>query len=231
MHGGGDRTGEALRRSCIADNSVLAPLVQAGGAHILDRILPEPLWLAPVVLDADELLLPGFPVLPARPASEFLRLLHVRAARYESYRDRVPHIAAFAAPVGIHWRQVTPTEDEMRLTERFRRQSIRREVRKRCPDVNLRAPLDAGEAEALAVAATRGWTLLVDDQAAVTVARCLYPDVPIVRLCQLLVYAVTVGVLSCSDASALYGEEIRGRIGFYSSLHIDCDPPRCAPDA
>lgn len=120
-----------------------------------------------------------------------------------------------------------PTDAELRVATRLVGKPMREAVREACPGVRFARPLDAGEAEALAIASSRGWTLLVDDQAAVTAARCLYPDVPIVRSCALLVEAIRSGLITCDDARRLYAHDMQRGLGVYSPLRIACDPPRC----
>lgn len=217
----------ALGRPCIADTSVLSPLVQTNSAYLLKGLLAGPLHLGPTVLDEDDLSLPGFPTLTSEPMSESLYPLYVHGANYERHRGRGPLIATFAQAVHTDWTPVVPTSAELRVAARLASRPIRDAIRKACPGARFSQPLDAGEAEALAIAATRNWTLLVDDQAAVTAARCLYPGVPVVRLCALLIEAIQSGLISCADASYLYEHEMRQGLGFRTPLRIACDPPRC----
>jgi predicted nucleic acid-binding protein len=218
----------ALGRPCIADTSVLSPLVQTNSAYLLKGLLSEPLHLGPTVLDEDDLSLPGFPALTSEPASESLYPLYVHGANFERHRARGSLIAAFSQAVRTDWTPAVPTSEELRIATRLASRPIRDAVRDACPDARFSQPLDAGEAEALAIASTRNWTLLVDDQAAVTAARCLYPGVPVVRLCALLIEAIQSGLISCADASHLYEHDMRQRLGFRTPLRIKCDPPRCA---
>lgn len=109
-------------------------------------------------------------------------------------------------------------------------------VRQRCPDIRGRIELDAGEAEAAAVAVSRGFTFLVDERAAVNLVRCLYPGVPVLRTCGLLAHAVKKGYVSCDEATELFDRRLAQEVGFYTSrkedgvkqhLRLRCDPPRC----
>jgi predicted nucleic acid-binding protein len=84
-----------------------------------------------------------------------------------------------------------PTTSELALASSFRDRKIRVKERQECPNVPDRIELDAGEAEAAAVAVSRGFRFLVDDKAAVQLVRCLYPDVPVLRTCGLLAHVVT----------------------------------------
>ncbi|GIW31498.1 MAG: hypothetical protein KatS3mg071_1672 [Meiothermus sp.] len=88
-----------------------------------------------------------------------------------------------------------------------------------------------GEAEAAAIAITRGWTLLADDQAICDLLRCLYPQVPVLRTCALLELAVRAGHISCKKAAHLFNE-VLPTMGFYARsrgqvLRLRCRPPRC----
>lgn len=97
--------------------------------------------------------------------------------------------------------------------------------------------LDPGEAECVAVAISRKWTLLSDDQAAVDVVKGLGQPVEVIRTCQLLVKAVIAQIIDCANAKTLFNDEICGRWGFYARrrtvtgatelLQLECDPPRC----
>jgi predicted nucleic acid-binding protein len=79
------------------------------------------------------------------------------------------------------------------LASEFRSKSIWERIRHSCPELTRagrkRLELGAGEAEVVAVAVKRRWTLLLNDQAAVNLVRCLYPEVPILPTCELLYYA------------------------------------------
>lgn len=89
-----------------------------------------------------------------------------------------------------------------------------------CPEISRKkVELDLGEAEAAAIAATRGWTFLTDDQASVELLRCLYPNVPIQRTCTLLLYAAEQGVLSCEEAANRFNSRIVEELG--SGLSAD----------
>lgn len=129
-----------------------------------------------------------------------------------------------------------PTVDELAVASSFRNRQIRATVRQRCPDIRGRIELDAGEAEAAAIAVSRGFTFLVDDRAAVNLVRCLYPNVPVLRTCGLLAHAAKKGYLSCDEAADLFNSRLAQEMGFYASrkedgvkqrLRLRCNPPRC----
>jgi hypothetical protein len=172
---------EALRRRCIADTSLLNNFVHSGSAHLLNRLLEGPVLLSPAVLDPQETLLPGFPRMP--PSSEFLKTLHLASVYgQERYRTIAPFVQSFALDSGELWEPVEPTEEELILAIHFRSKEIKEEVRQRCPEIRRsRIRLGAGEAETAAIAVTRGWTFLTDDQASVDLIGCLFPHMPILR--------------------------------------------------
>ncbi len=100
-----------------------------------------------------------------------------------------------------------------------------------------RIELDAGEAEAAAIAVTRKWTFLTEDQASVDLVRALHPDISVVRSCSLLVHAIEVGRIECSEAEVLFNLRMVEDTGVYNirksqdgtreRLRLRCDPPGC----
>ncbi|AUB83049.1 DUF3368 domain-containing protein [Candidatus Thiodictyon syntrophicum] len=94
----------------------------------------------------------------------------------------------------------------------------------------LRTLLDAGEAEALALARARGLPLLVDEKKARTIARMM--KIPILGLVGVLLLAVERGILEPQVASALLQESIdhgfrlseRLHQVFLSRLALSADP-------
>jgi predicted nucleic acid-binding protein len=226
----------ALSGDCIADTSLLSNFVNTGYAHLLDRLLGRPVFLSPSVLDEREVISP-LDSLGTEPASEFLRPLYMsQFPGNEAYEPWSPHIRAFALGKGTAWRPAALTTSELVLASCFRNKRIRAEVRRRCPDVRGRIELDTGEAEAAAVAVSRGFTFLVDDKAAVQLVQCLYPGVLVLRTCGLLTHAVKKGYLPCDEAADLFNRRLAREMGFYASrkadgvkkhLQLRCDPPRC----
>ena len=226
----------ALSGDCIADTSLLSNFVNTGYAHLLDRLLGRPVFLSPSVLD-DREVIPPLDSLGTEPASEFLRALYMsQFPGNEPYEPWSPHIRAFALGKGTAWQPAALTTSELALASSFRNKRIRAQVRQRCPDVRGRIELDIGEAEAAAVAVSRGFTFLVDDRAAVQLVRCLYPEVTVLRTCGLLAHAVKKGYLLCDEAADLFNRRLAREMGFYASrkedevkryLQLRCDPPRC----
>jgi hypothetical protein len=69
----------------------------------------------------------------------------------------------------------------------------------------LAGRLGDGEAAAMAIAATRGWTAVIDDGAARRVIAARTPDVPVVTSRELLVRAVTeLGLCTSGEAQLIY---------------------------
>ena len=228
---------EALSRRCIADTSLLNNFVHSASAWVLDRLLEGPIRLSPTVLDVEETLLPDFP--RTEPASEFLRPLYMASAPGRSdYRKIAPFIQSFAFAAGDLWEPVEPSKDELVLAVRLSNRTIRSVVHRTCPDVSRKKmELDPGEAEAAAIAITRGWTFLTEDQASVELLGCLYPDVPVQRTCMLLVHAVEQAILTCEEASELFNRRVVDELGFWATrranstrqrLWLRCDPTRCS---
>lgn len=228
---------EALSRRCIADTSLLNNFVHSASAWVLGRLLKEPVCLSPTVLDVEETLPPTFP--RGEPASEFLRPLHMSGQPgYSDYRKIAPFIQSFALGAGELWEPVEPGKDELALAARLSSRAIRSEVRRSCPETSrTRLELDPGEAEAAALAISRGWTFLTEDQASVDLLGCLYPHVPVQRTCTLLVHAVGRGTLTCQEASELFNRRVVDELGFWATRRADgtrqrlwlrCDPTRCS---
>lgn len=229
---------EALHRRCIADTSLLNNFVHSASAWVLNRLLRGPIRLSPTVLDAKETTLPDFP--RSEPASEVLKPLHMAGQPgYPEYRRIAPFIQSFALGAGGLWEPVNPTKDELVLAARLSNRAIRSEVRRICPGTERRKKieLDRGEAEAAAIAITRGWTFLTEDQASVELLECLYPEVPLQRTCTLLVHAVDREILTCEEAFEMFNRRVVDELGFWATRRADgtrqrlwlrCAPPGCS---
>lgn len=228
---------EALDRRCVADTSLLNNFVHSGSAYLLDRLLGRPVQLSPTILDVQETLLPGFP--RAEPASEFLRPLYMAGSvEHSDYRRIAPFIQSFALSAGELWEPVEHSRDELLLAARLSSKKIRAEARSIYPGISRRkVELDPGEAEAAAIAITRGWTFLTDDQASAELLRGLYPDVPVQRTCHLLTHAAEQGLVLCNEAADLFNRRIVDELGFWAfrkssgarqRLWLRCDPSRCS---
>ena len=211
----------ALSAPCIADNSLLSNFVKAGAADLLHALLESPVHLSPTVLDPYEAS-QSRPWSELQPTSELLK-------DWES----TPWISRFACKQNELWLPVELQNTELTQANYFGSRAVRDDVRARFPTLERgRVQLDAGEAEAAAIAINRKWTLLVDDQAAVNLLRHLHPDIPTIRTGELLVYAAQIEEISCSEAAELFNTVIVGKLGFYAhrggkTLRLCCDPPRC----
>lgn len=121
-----------LSRRYIADTSLLNNFVHSASAHVLDRILQEPVRLSTTVLDVEEILLPDFP--RTELTSEFLRSLYMAGLPgYSNYRKIAPFIQSFALDAGSRWEPVQPSEDELGLAARLSSKTIRSRMRHALP--------------------------------------------------------------------------------------------------
>jgi hypothetical protein len=236
---------KALARPCIADNSLLGNFVHAGVAGLLYDLLKGPVHLSPSILDPFEAKEDLQAWKSLAPSSEFLGQirrsleLEEQSARHNQalaelahYQRIVPRILDFTKRLGERWEPVQPTSEELTWAAYLSDRIVREDVRARCPDLNGRIELDAGEAEAVAVAVNREWTILVDDQAAVNLLKCLYPRTRVIRTCELLVHAACSGYIACPDASYLFNSVIVEELGFHAKragkrLYLRCSPTRC----
>lgn len=214
---------------CIADTSFLSNFVFTGNAILLQQVLNAPIYLTPVVLDAAEPL--GSNFLEDEPLSEILRPLYMAKKHNSSkYLDAELPLQSFIAGYNTLWASVALSEAEVKLAIKFRKGDIW----KNCAGSKRITGLDPGEAETIAVAMSRNWTLLIDDQAGVDLARALKPDLSVVRTCQFLVHATESERIKCENAKELFNNQIRKKWGFYAKrpgakeyLHFRCNPPRC----
>ncbi len=214
---------------CLADTSFLSNFVFTGNAVLLQKALRAPVYLTPVVLDPEEPL--GAEFLLEQPQSEILRPLFVaRQQQNSKYKNAELPLETFIAGRETLWRSVALTADEERLALSYRNGNIWRS----CPGSKRLTGLDPGEAETIAVAISRQWSLLIDDQAGVELVKALCPQLQIVRTCQFLVRAVEKNLLQCESAEDLFNSQICGQWGFYAKrpgqkkyLRFRCNPPRC----
>lgn len=227
---------ELLNKNCVIDTSSLSNFVFTGQAHLLQQLVGGPVFITPAVLDPAETLLPN--LYSVVPRCEFLKPLHeVLGDSSERYASAAPFIQSFALGSGTLWQAIELTEEELALARQY---SVRT-IWNNTTGVDARFKkrgLGDGEAEACAVAVTRGWTLLIDDQPAVELLKGLGLAVPLLRTCKLLQHAVHREYVLCEEAMQLFNAEMVDRYGFSATrsrgaerLWFRCDPPRCVWEA
>jgi hypothetical protein len=218
-----------IANPCLADTSFLSNFVFTGNAALLMQVLNSPIYLTPVVLDPSEQL--GSTFLEEPPQSELLKPLYIARKQANSkYVDAELPLQSFITGHNTLWKAIELTRDEERLALSFRKGDIWQS----CTGSKRRTGLDPGEAETIAVALSRDWTLLIDVQAGVDLAKALRPKLQIIRTCRFLVHAVELERIQCEDAEALFNNQIRKKWGFYAKrpgtkeyLNFRCNPPRC----
>ena len=221
---------DALRQPCLVDTSLLTNFLFSGNALLLNQLIGQPMQITPAILDAAEVELIDSDT--ATCASEVLRPLFASEEKQERYKKTRTHIMSFARSGGTMWTGVDLSAEEYGLALSFRDKVIW----DKCPSGSRKRKkgLGAGEAEVIAVAISRKWTVLLDDQAAVDLLRCLAPDLPVLRTCALLVEAVQRKLIDCRSAEILFNDQICNELLFNCKdpgsgklLRFRCDPPRC----
>lgn len=221
---------DALRSPCLIDTSLLTNFLYSGNALLLQQLLGQPVQITPVILDPAEI--EFIQSTDSTCASEVLRPLFASAEKQGRYKNVRTHIMSFAHAAEDMWVGVELSEAEYGLARTFREKSIWDQ----CPSPGRKRKkgLGAGEAEVVAVAISRRWTALLDDQAAVDLMRCLAPELPVVRTCALLIEAVNRNLIDCSSAEHLFNKQICQDLLFNCKdsstgkvLRLRCNPPRC----
>lgn len=221
---------DALRKPCLVDTSLLTNFLYSGNSLLLHQLIGQPMQITPAILDAAEVDLIDSE--SAACASEVLRPLFASEEKQERYKGTRTHIMSFARAKGTMWNGVELSTEEYALALSFRQKAIWDKCR---PGTRKRKKgLGAGEAEVLAVAISRKWTVLLEDQAAVDLLRCLAPALPALRTCALLVEAVQRKLIDCRSAERLFNDQICNELLFNCKdsdsgkfLRFRCDPPRC----
>lgn len=220
---------QALNQPCIADTSLLSNFIHSGSADLLQELLPMPVYIPPSILDPEELskLSPSSGGGSLSFASEFLKPL--AKPEYGEYHGAIRDFA-----LSDSWHPIELDEEALSVAANYRTKEGRADIRKKCPDLVGRAKIDPGEAEVLALASKHSWTMLVDDNAAVSVARCLYPNIPVIRTCQLLAHMAIKDLRPCETLARLFNSNIVDKQRFYAyrnggkeRLWLYCEPPRC----
>jgi len=209
---------------------VLTNFLYSGNALLLQQLLGQPVRITPAVLDPAEIQF--IDSATSGCSSEVLRPLFVSREKQERYANVKVHIMSFARADAKLWTSIELSQSEYTLALSFRDKAIW----DTCPSGTRKRKkaLGPGEAEVLAVAISRGWTALLDDQAAVDLLRSLAPDHPVLRTCALLVEAVRRHLIDCQIAEHLFNEQICKGLLFHCRdpntgqlLRLRCDPPRC----
>ena len=227
---------DPLKNKCVVDTSLLSNLIFTGQAHLLQQLVGGPVYVTPAVMDPAETMLPDLLTNP--PRSEFLKPLYELSGENGSrYASAAPFIQSFALSAGLLWEPVEMTVQEIKLAHSFSLKSIWNNTSGIEPRYKKRG-LGAGEAETCAVAMSRGWTLLIDDQPAMELMIGLGQNLQHIRTCKLLTLAVERDLITCSDAMDLFNVEIVDRYGFHATrskgierLWFRCEPPRCVWEA
>ncbi|MBS1992368.1 MAG: hypothetical protein JSS83_17715 [Cyanobacteria bacterium SZAS LIN-3] len=197
---------------------------------MLKQLLGQPVQITPVILDPTEI--EFIQETNSTCASEVLRPLFASAEKQGRYQNVRTQIMSFARAAEDMWVGVELSEAEYSLASTFREKTIWDQ----CPSTGRRRKkgLGAGEAEVLAVAISRRWTALLDDQAAVELMHCLAPNLPVVRTCALLTEAVNRNLIDCGSAEILFNKQICEELLFNCKnsatgkvLRLRCNPPRC----
>lgn len=238
-----DWVGDALDHSCVADASLLGNFIHIGKFFLLHKILGRPVQVTPAVLDVEEVeLFKSTSEIPVEPTSEILKSTYMsRLPGNGHYRKMGSYASSFAKGNGELWEPVAPSVEEVKLAARLRNKRIAEEVRAQDPSIKRpRLALNSTAAETAAVAASRTFTFLTDDPASVELVGCLFPNIPIVQTCSLLVHAVNNGRISCAEASDIYNKRMVGGLGLRvtrgsgkekEQLQLKCDPagtPMCS---
>ena len=199
----------------VADTMVLAMFVDAGKIELLVSLADGRLFVTPTVADADEI-----PPYAGEPGAEFARgLFRSQAEAGAQHANRVARRTAFYHAIGEIWSPVALTETELRDAQRLLQPATRIAAQQINPAFKFKR-VGGGEAEAAAVALSRGWTLWSDDAAIVGLLAAMHPEHPIERIGRLLMRAVNEGLLSCEDAAHLYNGTFKQDLGLWTSLTL-----------
>lgn len=201
---------------------VLAMFVDAGHTGLLAALAGGSVRVPPTVIHPNEV-----PPFDRQPAAEFAMGL------YNAQRDllsplhamRVQRRTAFYQAVGTAWRPVFLSPAEIQQTRYFVSSAARQAVRRIDPTLRVKR-IQAGEAEAAAVAVTRGWTLWTDDLAMVNILSILHPDCKVERIGALLMRAVHEGLLGCQEAADLYNDVFKRTLRLWTTITLVCNGGR-----
>jgi predicted nucleic acid-binding protein len=187
----------------IVDTVVVNYFLVVGRFEVLRRVLGGAVQVPRAVFDPDE---------DAAMRDEALSELR-RGLRFHQRRstdlEAAPELRDRSKQALQYFRQlpgfaqrrhlvtVTLSAEEMRMYARLRSADYVKRFR-------LVAGLGAGEAAAVAIAASRSWRLATDDQDGIRVAQTLVPGFEPLRIRGLLKRGIDSGLLSASEAHAIH---------------------------
>lgn len=193
---------------------VLVMFVDSGKAALLPALAGGRVYVSPSILDATET------AESCDPLSEFMKGL----SRFRRLEDGLSQLrlerrqAFLQQPAGL-WQPVVPTLNELRLAHELTKRETRAQAKAQNAALRI-ARVDPGEAEAAAIAITRGWTLWSDDKGIVPLIRTLYPTVPIERTCALVARAVNERLLSWVEGYELFEGVFKSQLDLHTVAQL-----------
>ncbi len=196
---------------------VLAMFVDAGQLDLLVALAGGRLFATPTVADMGEM-----PPYANEPVAEFARGLFLSQGKTDPLHvNRVARRVAFYQVAGVEWSTVAVTMAELLDAQSLSHPAMRAAARAANPAFKFKR-VGSGEAEAAAVALSRGWTLWSDDAAIVGLLAALHPSHPVERIGRLLMRAVAARLIRCNEAVHLYNVMFRQELGLWSSISLRC---------
>jgi hypothetical protein len=189
----------------VIDTVVIQYFLLVGRADLLLRLLGTPLRLPRVVFDPDEP--KGTPPLAMSELS--------RAIDYYERRSRDPsrtddeRVAAAQAQRRLALVRESHARGDVEvvdMTEPERTVFAALTDSAQVEGFGLSFPLDPGEAACVAIALTRAWTIVTDDDDALTAVRSRHATHPYERIRRLLVRAARSGFITEAEANAIHTE-------------------------
>jgi hypothetical protein len=198
---------------------VLAMFVDADRIPLLSALAGGRVYVTPSIIDPTET-----PPFTRQPVAEFAKGVFAaqRDLSQPLHATRVQRRTAFYQDISAAWHPVDLSYDELRQARYFA-STAAREAAHRIESKFKVKRVSAGEAEAAAVAVTRGWTLWSDDAAIVNLLAALYPGHPVERISDLVIRAAQEGLLLCQEAADLYNDTFKGMFGLWTTHTLICD--------
>ncbi|GAA5504208.1 hypothetical protein Dxin01_03977 [Deinococcus xinjiangensis] len=193
---------------------VLVMFVDSGMAALLPALAGGRVYVSPSILDAAET------AEGCEPISEFMKgLSRFRRLDDDLSRLRLERRQDFLGQSAALWQPATPTLAELQLAHELTKRETR--ARAKAQNTALRiARVDPGEAEAAALAITRGWTFWSDDNGIVPLIRTLYPAVTLERTCALVARAVNERLLSWVEGHQLFEGTFKGQLDLHTTARL-----------